>query len=299
MSPKPKTVILSAVLALTLAAATSTAGGATPARWIVFTAIPSEGLPQTAQVFRIRTSGGGFRQITTGSRDALDPSFAPNGKRVVFGRLSTGIFVMNLDGSGLHRLTRGRDDRYPVFSPDGRRIAFVHNRRLHVMRADGTGRRYLWRAPGPAGRPSWTPDGKSIAIPSGDQYNDFLFTVAARTGRIERRLALESELEGYLTGATLSPDGRLVAFIGRRPEPPNCPQNECEVFALYLKHASGGASRHLIDDGGYVGWSSDSRTLVYPYREALRLQPLQGGAAKTIAIEADYAAPGRPSLQPR
>jgi Tol biopolymer transport system component len=173
---------------------------------------------------------------------------------------------------------------------------------LQVIRADGSRRRYLWRVPGPAGRPSWTPDGKSIAVTAGpDPESDFLYTVAIRSGRIEKRLLLESGIEARNTVATLSPNGRTVAFIGRRPSPPGCQQNECEVFALYLKRASGGVSRPLIDDGGPVGWSSDGRTVIYAYHGGFRLHPLQGGTVKTVEMGAENAlgGVGPPALQPR
>src|SRR6266576_5917557 len=54
------------------------------------------------------------------------------------------IYVMNVDGTGLTRLTDDPAvDAYPAWSPDGSRIAFTSSRdghyNIYVMNADGTG----------------------------------------------------------------------------------------------------------------------------------------------------------------
>src|SRR6266403_2268360 len=54
------------------------------------------------------------------------------------------IYVMNVDGTGLTRLTDDPGvDVYPAWSPDGSRIAFTSTRdghyNIYVMNADGTG----------------------------------------------------------------------------------------------------------------------------------------------------------------
>jgi dipeptidyl aminopeptidase/acylaminoacyl peptidase len=59
-------------------------------------------------------------------------------------------------------------DASPVWLPDGRRIAFISNRdgsgEVHVLNADGSGRRNLTRELGLAGFPVWSPDGRKIAF---------------------------------------------------------------------------------------------------------------------------------------
>src|SRR5256885_8849439 len=79
---------------------------------------------------------------------------------------------MNLDGSGLRRLTRHPGiDFDPAWSPDGTVIAFwraLHRgkretRQIFVVNADGSGlRRLTWGANSEA--PAWSPDGKRIAF---------------------------------------------------------------------------------------------------------------------------------------
>jgi Tol biopolymer transport system component len=299
MSTKLKTLILATVLALVAVSAARS----TTARWIVVSAGPQHGT-QPAQLFRVRTSGSGLEQITTGRNVATDPAFAPNGKRVVFARLSSGIFAVNVDGSGLHRLTGGASDLFPVYSPDGRQIAFLrpykNELRLYVMHADGRGQRRLGRAPGPAGRPSWTSGGKSIVIVAGEAPRSVFYRVAAADGRVERRLVIEPDVPVSQTVPTLSPNGRVIAYVGRRPSPAGCEGAACEVFALYLERASGGKVERVRDDGGPAGWSADSRTLVYACHGVLRLQPLGQGTAKAIEVGANLLeGDAPPALQPR
>ena len=73
------------------------AGRATTASlWIVFAASPENG-NGTQQLFRVRADGTGLRPITSGVRVATAPSLSPNGKTVVFSRLGSGLFVVNID----------------------------------------------------------------------------------------------------------------------------------------------------------------------------------------------------------
>ena len=72
------------------------------------------------------------------------------------------IFVMNVDGSGLTRLTNNPyTDCCPSWSPDGRRIAFDSYRGgqedIYTINADGTGLMNLTNNPSWDADPSWSP----------------------------------------------------------------------------------------------------------------------------------------------
>src|SRR5215217_51268 len=138
MRHSPKSILCALVVLGAVAA--QTAGGApTASRWIVFSAHP-KGIG-AAQLFRVQADGAGLQQITKGRLPATAPAFSPNGNRIVFVRLGSGIFTVKLNGSGLRRLTSGTRDSYPTWSPDGKRIAFVRpyrgQWRLYVMFASG------------------------------------------------------------------------------------------------------------------------------------------------------------------
>jgi Tol biopolymer transport system component len=282
-------------LAVLVVAATQTASAAAGPTWIVFSALPS-GVPP-AQLFRIQTTGEGLEQITKGKSPATDPAFSPNGKRIVFARLGSGIFVMNLDGSGLRRLTSGKQDIFPVWSPDGTRIAFLRQYRsewrLFVMKASGRALHRLRLTP-PSGRPSWTANSKSIYIPS----RGALLKVDAGTGRQQKHVQLRVDVP--ISGTT-SPDSSKVAFVGSRPSLPGCGEVSCVVFALYLGDVTRARLQKFVNDGGPAGWSPDSKTLVFVFRGALVLWNVgsrsRSSTIKTGSHVAQADAP--PAWQPR
>lgn len=77
----------------------------------------------------------------------------------MFGR-PDGIWIVNVDGTGLTRLLNKRADR-PRWSPDGRKIVFESDQlrrdleQLYVISADGTGERRLTKRGVFAIAPSW------------------------------------------------------------------------------------------------------------------------------------------------
>jgi Tol biopolymer transport system component len=113
------------------------------------------------------------------------PSWSPDGKQLVFTGYDGGLsdlFVVNRDGSGLHRLTEDKyADLHPVWSPDGRTIAFATDRgketnfktlaigNMQIALYDlDTGSISLLDQmdQGKNVSPQWAPDGQSIAFVS-------------------------------------------------------------------------------------------------------------------------------------
>jgi TolB protein len=95
------------------------------------------------------------------------PTWSPGGGRIAFIRVlgpsNTGVFVADLDGSNLRRVTpRGIAAWEPAWSPDGAWIAFVRdegypNYDLYVVHPDGTGLRRLTRTKTRESSPAWLP----------------------------------------------------------------------------------------------------------------------------------------------
>jgi Tol biopolymer transport system component len=127
----------------------------------------------------------GIRDIELGADGDMQPSFSPDGRRIVFTSRRDRdyeIYVMTVDGSEQRRLTNSRGiDMNPVFSPDNRRIAFTSNRdgnyEIYVMDADGRNQRRVTRTPERSDFSCWHPDGKHVVF------------VGERNGRFDLYLA--------------------------------------------------------------------------------------------------------------
>jgi Tol biopolymer transport system component len=287
MASRRWSILVATTVALALTVAVLAPGAASPG-WIVFSAHPDGAAPQ--QLYRVGADGEGLQQITTGTLPAVSPAFARVGARLVFSRLGSGIFTVNVDGTALRRLTSNPRDSYPVFSPDGQRIAFLRlvkaQWRVFIMSASGQEQRRAPQAP-PAGRPSWTPDGKAIIMPSGGD----LVKIDPRTGHVLKYFGLAIDTQTGQT-ATVSPDARSVAYVNPRRStgPPDCGDGRCPQFGLYLANVpSPHRARRIVDDTGAAGWSPDGKTLAFISKGALTLRVVATGMQTSISTGSHVA----------
>ena len=286
------------LLALAIVAGSSSAA-IDPASHIVFSAYPNgAGAPQ---LFRVQANGQGLQQITTGPQLATAPSFSPDGRRIVFVRLGSGIYSMAQDGTGLRRLTSNKRDSYPVWSPDGKRIAFIRPHRaewrVHVMSPTGKGQRRLPLGPA-AGRPSWAPNSKALFVPSAGD----LVRIDARSGRILKYYGLRLDLHTS-QATTVSPGGQQAAYVGPRDPtgPEDCGEGPCPQFGLYVARVpKPHRARRIANVTGPAGWAPDGTSLVFVSRGALTLLPVAGGARTVIDTGTNVASgDAPPAWQPR
>jgi Tol biopolymer transport system component len=169
--------------------------------------------PSLNGIYTIRTSDGrGLTRVTSNpGGDDIPIDYSPNGKQIVFDRTdpngppgnNQALFVVNLNGSGLHRITPwGFSDDDGSWSPDGSKILFEHFGSLYTVHPDGTGLSKLSLQTGssttarPASDAGWSPDGTKIV---------FSLSIQGPTG---------SQLKGI---ATANADGSDVQMITTSP----------------------------------------------------------------------------------
>lgn len=201
---------------------------------------------------------GRSRKRLTALFSAKRGAWSTNGERLVFdGRFYRTLFdfdigVVNADGTGVRRITRGPErDIMAVWSPDGRWIAFSRLKQeggqpdLWLVRPNGTG---AHRLVAKGSSPDWSPDGRRIAFAGADG----LWTVRA-DGSGQRRLT-----RGEDTDPRWSPDGRRLVFTGYR-------QGHAEV---YVARADGRGLRRLtrntVDDYA-ADWSPDGARILFTH----------------------------------
>ena len=193
--------------------------------------------------------------IVTGALATSSQATAPaaNG-RIAFERLrfQNGppwgeLFVMNADGTGVHKITHppnGTEDADPDWSPDGSRIVFTRvpprgAESIWIVRPNGAGLRRLSPYCPPGGEipkctaddgwPAWSPDGERLAFqrlsgalrPKGATLNDAKaiykdeLVVTDPNGRHARTLVWLGPWKGDPQIPSWSPDGKRLVFLGR------------------------------------------------------------------------------------
>ena len=167
------------------------------------------------------------------------------------------IYSMNVDGTGLTRLTDGSfQDNTPFWSNGGTTIAFVSNRNdpdpktcgqqgkpdcvlnVYVMNANGTGITRLTTNPASSPNasnfdPNWSPDDTQIVFTSNRDGNDELYAVNFNgTGLV--RLTNNAAKDGH---GAWSPDGSRLVFESNRDG----------KFQLYVTGADGTGTTRLTN----------------------------------------------------
>jgi Tol biopolymer transport system component len=134
------------------------------------------------QVFLAASDGSSTRQITSDALNNWGPTLSPDGRTIAFvkGDPIVGIYVIQIDSTGEHRITSGPVGEFDMaeWSPDATALLFGAGNRdqgredLFLVRLDGKAEHPIVESPGNDSGPTWAPDGKSIAYlstPPGDK----------------------------------------------------------------------------------------------------------------------------------
>jgi len=133
---------------------------------------PVDRVEDGAQVAIVNADATGFRELTAGLGNNAFPSFAPDGKRIVyrtFDKDGYGLRLMNLETKAVTTLS-GEYDNFPLWSPRGDLIMFSRlvdgAYEVHTIKPDGTGLKRLTFTHGTDAHMAWSPDGEYIVFTS-------------------------------------------------------------------------------------------------------------------------------------
>ena len=154
------------------------------------------------------------------------PRFSPDGRQVAVavGDLTSNIWIFDRRQGTVTRLTSESGASRPAWAPDGKRIVFSRvqglTADLRIINADGSApAESLLTVPGLQILQShFTPDGRALVVLTSGPTGRDIWRVPLDSTRVLRSL-----LHGpaNVSGATLSPDGRWMAYVSHesgRPE---------------------------------------------------------------------------------
>jgi Tol biopolymer transport system component len=176
------------------------------------------------QIWTMNSDGSDPRQLSHEESDDRHPIYSPDGTQLAFDsgtNVSREIWLMNADGSSRHQLTRlDAFASFPSWSADSRELAFYTYKAgvtdLWTVAADGTGVRQLTKGladerksncTNACHRPSWSPDGSTIAISGGDHRTVWTVDVNSTAMTQITDGAEHAHFPWYL------PDGRLAWVV--------------------------------------------------------------------------------------
>jgi TolB protein len=171
------------------------------------------------------------------------------------------LFVMDLDGAGLQRLTSDRSIAIsPAWSPEGSLILFTSFRdgqgpRIYVTPSNGGNTYMVSGRSGNNTTPAYAPDGQSIAAALSVDGNPEIYRMDAR-GRSPERLTNNRSID---TSPSWSPTGQEIAYTSDRSGSPQ----------VYLMDREGGNVRRLTFDANYTdspAWSPKGDRIAFVAR---------------------------------
>ncbi|HSS22197.1 MAG TPA: S9 family peptidase [Pyrinomonadaceae bacterium] len=267
-------------------------------------------------------------QFTNSAKSEFTPRWSPDGRRLAFlsdRGDSTQIYLLSTtDGGEAVRLTEGKTAaRAFEWSPDGKQIAFLASEprteaeekkekdkddgrvvdredkrtRLWLIDVETKKVRQVTSGPWEIQEAKWAPPGDRLIVsatdhPEVDQETSRIFSVAAGENSEMKQIAAPRGPFGLLS---ISPDGKLVAYLGSRIDGPS-------PHDLYVQPLAGGPARNLtsvsIDravaaylwrrDGSILALAEDGfRTQFYNVSLDGKTQPLAASKVNAGSFDAN------------
>ena len=185
------------------------------------------------------------------------------------------LVIVDREGGDLRLLARfaSRSD----WSRDGR-IAFdsraAGSKGIFVVYPDGSGRRYV----GPGNDPSWSPDGRFIAV----SHDNGIYVLDVNGSAAPRLVASPPSALDGVDQPAWSPDGQVIAFSVSRCGESLLFDFGCPYGGVYAVRADGSDLPVLIVGGPAhaPAWSTDGRSLAYASDLQVLVMDYPGGSPR-------------------
>ena len=217
--------------------------------------------------------------IAEGGGSYSEPDWSPDGTKIAasfsIGNRYTGygsdIYVVNADGSGLHRpIVEPQVDRSsPAWSPDGTKLAYVQSPdEIDIVNADGSGKQLLTTGADPA----WSPDGTKIVFArnAGGGGDMDLYVIGADGAGLTQLTSGPPQDRA----PDWSPDGRLIVFQ----------RGQAGAGYIYVVRPDGTGlkrlSRQRFDTS--PSWSPDGTKIVFAHNSDIWVMSRSGGHVRNI-----------------
>jgi serine/threonine protein kinase len=206
----------------------------------------------------VEESGVSHFELPTMS--AAGPRFAPDYLLYLSSKGGTNGLWKHKDGSEMElwKGSEGTVAQAPAISPDGSQVCFAVQREgpahLYLMAADGTGVRPIAATVEVRGAPSWSPDGKWVAIIANEGNATPLLKVPVDGGPPVR---VVGGVDAALSNPVWSPDGRLILYTEGKGGPASrirgvTPDGQAFSVPEFEVHVQGERYRFLPDGKSVV-----------------------------------------------
>jgi len=189
-----------------------------------------------SEIYEMELSNGKTQQLTELGKALGSPEISPDGKTIIFhyrsGNSAVQLWIMNQDGSDPQEFysKSGIDVHDGTWSPDSTQILFAMGKndsnKLYIMDFNGRDPKVVNDTIDTRGRSDWSTNGL-ISFDQGGPFMHDVYLMNIEGGDLHQ----VSESGFNAQGASLSPDGKWIAFSGYT-NVADKDQNSCEIFIM-------------------------------------------------------------------